>query len=91
MFSLAVATKALQVVASIGVAKVVTGVVDNAVKSAGTGAFVKAANWTGSLVIASMVCEQAREHVGRLVNSTVEEFKEQKKKAEEKAEKTTEK
>jgi hypothetical protein len=91
MPGLVVFTKALQIVASIGVAKVVTTVVDNAVKSAGVGTFTRVAHWTGSLVIGSMAVEQATKHVGRIVHTTAEELEEAKKKAEEKAKETEEK
>ncbi len=94
MPGLILVTRALQIVASIGVAKVVTVVVDNAVKSSSASTvsnFAKAAHWTGSLVISSMVVEQAKNHIERLVTTGAEEVEELKKKAEEKAEDSTEK
>jgi hypothetical protein len=77
------------------VAKVVTTVVDNAVRSTGlsgnVSTFAKAAHWTGSLVLSSMAVEQAKNHIERLVMTTAEELEELQKKAEEKAEESTEK
>lgn len=94
MPGLVLITRALQVAASIGVAKVVTTVVDNAVKGSTVGSvsnFAKAAHWTGSLVLSSMAVEQAKNHIERLVTISAEEVEELKKKAEEKAEESTEK
>lgn len=90
MLGLSVVTKTLQIIASIGVAKVVTTVVDNAVKGAGVGAFTRAAHWTGSIVLGSMAVEQATQHIARLVDTGAEEFEELKKKAEEAQAKKTE-
>jgi hypothetical protein len=94
MPGLVLITRALQVAASIGVAKVVTTVVDNAVKGSTVGSvsnFAKAAHWTGSLVLSSMAVEQAKNHIERLVTTTADELEELQKKAEEKAEESTEK
>lgn len=94
MPGLILVTRALQIVASIGVAKVVTAVVDNAVKGTAVSSastFAKAANWTGSLVLSSMAVEQAKNHIERLVKTTAEEIEEAKKETEEATEESTEK
>jgi hypothetical protein len=84
MPGLLLVTRGLQLVASIGVAKVVTTVVDNAVKSSvGISTVAKAANWTGSFVLASMAVEQAKNHIERAVTKVVEEIEDEKKKREE--------
>lgn len=85
MFSLPVISKALQIIAGIGVAKVATTVLDNTVKSVGAGPITRAAHWTGGLVLTSMVYEQAQLHVDRVVKTFAEDIKKAQKKAEEEA------
>lgn len=81
-------TKVLQIVASIGVAKVVTSAIENTVRGATPGMLAKAAHWTGGLVIGSMAVEQANKHIERVVNKVAEDYEEQKKKTEEGKEST---
>jgi hypothetical protein len=66
---LAIAKLAINVTAGLGVSKVVHDIIANNTTVETTADAVKV--WTGSLVIGSMVAEQASSHVNRKFDATV--------------------
>ena len=69
MISLSAAKIAAQVVASLGVSKVVADVIRNNVNVLTRMDTVKV--WTGSIVIGSMIVEQSSNHIDRVTDSVV--------------------
>jgi hypothetical protein len=66
---LPVARLAIHILASVGVSKVINDVIVNNTNIQTTADAVKV--WTGSIVIGSMIAEQASKHVNERVNAVV--------------------